>query len=234
MSQQSYIGTELDVFADAHNWKAYLRRLIDGHLCGRVLEVGAGIGGTTAIFRNGRQTEWTALEPDPQLAERLRTQSRRFEFPIDVVVGTVESADLHGLYDCVLYIDVLEHIRDDREELARAAALLNAAGTVVVLSPAHQALYTPFDKAIGHYRRYNRTMLQRLTPNGTELVRLQYVDSVGVLLSAANRLLLHSSSPTASQVQFWDKRVVPASRWLDRLLGGRVGKSILAVWRRSA
>ena len=41
-------------------------------------------------------------------------------------------------------------------ELARVAAAAEAGRPVVVLSPAHQWLYTPFDRAIGHFRRYTR------------------------------------------------------------------------------
>ncbi len=38
----NYIGTELEVFAHARNWKEYVRKKIDPYLGGDVLEVGAG------------------------------------------------------------------------------------------------------------------------------------------------------------------------------------------------
>ena len=37
--------------------------------------------------------------------------------------------------------------------MARAAAHLKPGGALIVLSPAHPFLYTPFDAAIGHYRQ---------------------------------------------------------------------------------
>ena len=52
-------------------------------------------------------------------------------------------------FDTILYIDVLEHIDDDLGELARSATHLRPGGHLIVLAPAHQALYSPFDKAIG-------------------------------------------------------------------------------------
>ena len=232
MSHQSYVGTELDVFAHARNWKAYLRILVAPYLRGRVLEVGAGLGATTAAFRDPSQTSWTALEPDPELATRTRARVETLPLPVDVREGTLATAALAGPYDCLLYVDVLEHIEHDREELTRAAGLLSGEGTIVVLSPAHQFLYTNFDRAIGHYRRYDAAALRRLTPAGTALARMQYVDSAGLLLSLANRVILRSAAPTLAQVKTWDRCFVPVSRRLDRLLGGRVGKSILAVWRR--
>ena len=66
----------------------------------------------------------------------------------------------------MLYIDVLEHIEHDLDELARAASHLAPGGHLVVLAPAHQALFSDFDRAIGHYRRYNRAGLQKLAPAG--------------------------------------------------------------------
>jgi SAM-dependent methyltransferase len=149
------IGDELDVFAHAHNWKAYLRSQAGTHLTGDVLEVGAGIGGTTRVFCDGRQRSWTCLEPDRDLAARLETTLAAAHLAIapSVIVGTVGDLPPAPAYDAVLYIDVLEHIEDDRGELARACALVRPGGVVLVLAPAHQQLYTAFDAGIGHFRR---------------------------------------------------------------------------------
>jgi len=127
-------------------------------------------------------------------------------------------------------VDVLEHIEDDRGELSRAAAHLRPGGRLVVLSPAHQSLFSPFDAAIGHFRRYDRPMLGALTPTGLRVERMRYLDCAGLLLSAANRLLLRRSMPTEGQLRFWDRWVVPISRVCDRLLWYGAGKTVLAVW----
>jgi hypothetical protein len=106
---------------------------------------------------------------------------------------------------------------------------------VIVLSPAHASLYTPFDKAIGHFRRYSRSTLAK-TAEGTGLrsVKVDYLDSVGLLASGANRLLLSQSMPTERQILTWDRLMVPVSRLLDPVFGHRLGKSILGVWRRES
>jgi Methyltransferase domain len=234
MSSTTYLGTELDAFAHASNWKQYLRHVTEPYLRGHVLEVGGGIGTTTSAFRSGAQTSWTALEPDSALASRLSQRASELTDPVRIIIGTLDAIRPEPLFDCVIYIDVLEHIEKDAEELRRAAARLINGGTIVVLSPAHQSLYTAFDKAIGHYRRYDRRSLSALTPAGTTLVDLRYLDSTGLWLSLGNRLLLRSSSPTVAQVTLWDSWFIPISRRLDPLTGHRLGKSILAVWRRGA
>jgi 2-polyprenyl-3-methyl-5-hydroxy-6-metoxy-1,4-benzoquinol methylase len=234
MSSTTYLGNELDAFAHANNWKKYLRHVVTPYLRGRVLEVGGGIGTTTAAFRNSAQMSWTALEPDANLAGRLSQRAAELTEPVRIIIGTLDAIRPEPLFDCIIYIDVLEHIEKDTEELRRAADRLIPGGTIVVLSPAHQALYTAFDEAIGHYRRYDRRSLKALTPAGTTLVDLRYLDSTGLWLSLGNRVLLKSSSPTVAQVKLWDSWCIPVSRYLDPVLGNRLGKSILAVWRRGA
>ena len=232
MSTTAYVGTELDVFAHARNWKRYLRDLAAPYLRGDVLEVGGGIGETCCAFRSGAQSSWTALEPDLGLAGRLRTRVSPLQPPVRVVAGTLAAIQDGPRFDCIIYIDVLEHIEGDSEELRSAVARLKPRGTIIVMSPAHQALFTPFDAAIGHHRRYNRTQLQALTPPGVRLIHTRYLDCVGLTLTIGNRLLLRSASPSVAQVMFWDRFCIPAARRLDPLFAGHLGKSILAVWRR--
>lgn len=229
--KQNYIGTELEVFAHARNWKRYLRARVAPFLRGDVLEVGAGIGTTTLAFRSGSEASWTCVEPDPALAQTLPA---RWPAPaaVDVIGGTIESVPSARRFDCVLYIDVLEHIEDDAAEVRRAASRLKPGGALVVLAPAHQSLFSPFDAAVGHFRRYDKARLQALTPPGLALVRLEYLDSTGWLLSLLNRLVLKSSAPTRRQVLTWDRYFIPVSRLLDPAIGRRAGKSVLAVWRR--
>jgi 2-polyprenyl-3-methyl-5-hydroxy-6-metoxy-1,4-benzoquinol methylase len=233
MNQFQYAGKELELFAHAVNWKAYLRAAMGPFITGDVLEVGAGIGATMRALRHGRERSWTCLEPDPAMAAELRRQTSAETEQTTVVAGTLADLAPDARFDTILYVDVLEHIEDDAGEVRRAAERLRAGGHLLVMSPAHQVLYSPFDREIGHFRRYNAAGLRALTPAGTPLVSLRYLDATGLLLSAANRLLLRSRMPTLAQVLTWDRRFVPISRRLDPLLGHAVGKSILAVWRRT-
>ena len=116
-------------------------------------------------------------------------------------------------------------------ELGLVAQRLRPRGHIIVLSPAHQRLYSEFDRAIGHHRRYDRQSLERCAPAGVGARVSEYLDSAGYFLSLANRAVLKQSGPTVRQILFWDRAVVPVSRVVDRLLGFRFGRSILAVWQ---
>ena len=228
MSEFAYAGSELDIFEKAVHWKRYFARHMAPYIRGEVLEAGAGIGANLKMFSHLDFQRWTCLEPDRELADRLRASLPR-DARYETVVGTLQ--DLPGRrFDTILYIDVLEHIEDDHAEMRRAAAHLKPGGAVIVLSPAHQWLFTPFDAAIGHFRRYSkRTLAAAGSPELTR-EKLIYLDTVGLAASAANRLFLKSAMPTHSQIQTWDRLMVPLSRFIDPLLCYQVGKSVLGVW----
>jgi 2-polyprenyl-3-methyl-5-hydroxy-6-metoxy-1,4-benzoquinol methylase len=230
---ETYIGSELEIFQHAKNWKAYYGGIIRPYLGERVLEVGAGIGATTAALIGDAQTRWVCLEPDAVLTRGIERRKLWGELPetCEIKIGT--TADVVGeKFDSILYLDVLEHIEDDRAELARAAQLLRPLGRLIVLAPAHDALYTAFDRAIGHHRRYDKRSLAAVMPPTLERVTSKYLDSAGIALSFGNRLFLRSPMPTHKQIAIWDKLVIPISRRLDRLLRFHAGKSLLEVRRR--
>jgi SAM-dependent methyltransferase len=235
-AESAYLGAELDLFALAANWKQYVRSQIGQYLVGDVLEVGAGIGGTTVALHDGGAHRWVCLEPDKNQARRLQTMAaeRWGNAAPAIVVGSVRSLAERSSFDCVLYMDVLEHIVDDVGEAAAAARLLRAGGRLIVLAPAHQWLFSAFDHQIGHLRRYTKTMLQALKPPDCVEEKVVYLDSLGVFLSLGNAILLRKGLPSRSQIAVWDRIFVPGSKVVDRVLGGRAGKSVLAVWRKSA
>lgn len=229
-----YVGSELDIFASAVRWKSYWSNCIRPHLRGDTLEVGAGIGTNTKFLRTLVTGRWVCLEPDADLFLQLEKNLNESSLTRDCErsSGTLQSIARDDAFDTILYIDVLEHIEDDAGELQSAAARLRPGGRVIVLSPAHQFLYTPFDAAIGHFRRYNRESLRKISPPGLRLEKLFYLDACGVLLSAANRLLLRQSMPNKAQIRVWDKWVIPVSRSMDPLLMHAFGKSIIGIWHR--
>ncbi len=226
----AYAGSELRIFEQARHWKSYWRSRIEPFVRGDVLEVGAGIGANTALFADTAFHHWTCVEPDDALASQIALPSCERHA---VLVGTITDLPARARFDTILYADVLEHIEDDEAEVKEAASRLRGGGVLIVLAPAYPFLYTPFDGAIGHFRRYTRNSLRRLAPPHLAPVRLEYLDSAGMLASLGNRLLLRRATPSSGQIRTWDTVLVPISRWTDRLLLRRMGKSILGIWLRA-
>src|SRR5262245_17911658 len=153
---EGYVGTELDLFAHAVNWKRYFARRLAAHLKGSVLEVGAGLGGTTAVLCDpSRRDPWVCLEPDPGLVAQIERKIASGALPscCRAIAGTLAQLAPELRFDTILYVDVLEHLADDAAEMRAAAARLQPDGAILVMSPAHPWLFSPFDAAIGHFRR---------------------------------------------------------------------------------
>lgn len=227
-----YVGVELELFREARNWKSYFADELKPFIHGDVLDVGCGIGVNAEYLLKPEVRSWTFLEPDPELIARVDASVAS---PLlqdgDRIIGTTH--DLPGRsFDTILYLDVIEHIADARDELERAFRMLRPGGHLIMLAPAFNTLYSPFDKAIGHYRRYTKGSLRQACPSSAALIRLRYLDSAGMLLSLANKCLLRSPMPTTEQIRFWDRRVVPLSRTADRLVLHAFGRSLIGVARK--
>ena len=63
---------------------------------------------------------------------------------------------IEGKFETIIYLNVLEHIENDLKEIDDALSKINKGGYLIIVVPAHQKLYTNFDKEIGHFRRYDK------------------------------------------------------------------------------
>lgn len=98
----------------------------------RVLDVGCGDGGFSALVKRSRGSSVWGVEMDPQAARRA---SRRLD---RVVRGDFSSA-LRRLpkrgFDAVVFNDVLEHLAEPERALEQAKTLLTPRGVVVASIP---------------------------------------------------------------------------------------------------
>ena len=229
-----YVGDELELFSDAIRWKKYWNQRLNRYFTGSVLEVGSGIGTNVPFLWNSNVVRWLCHEPDGNYVAEIERRIRAGTLPkqCNAFQGTTLDLPAAERFDTIAYLDVLEHIEDDREELRGAANHLNTQGRLIVLAPAHGWLFSEFDHAVGHYRRYTASSLLGLTPPGTYCEACFYLDSVGLLALLGNRVLLRQSMPTKRQIALWDRVFVRASIGVDRLCNFKLGKTVIAVWRK--
>ncbi len=230
-----YSGSELTVFSGARNWKSYWKSRINKFIKGNVLDVGAGIGATAELFINDKRiNSWFFLEPDKYLASELASKIQTNIFSDKFEILNCITADLNAdkSFNTILYIDVLEHIENDLSELACASKLLSHDGYILIVVPAHQILFSNFDKHVGHYRRYNKSTLRKVIPSDLQIVKMEYLDSIGVLASFASKFILKAVSPSKLQVKIWDTLFVSLSKVIDPIIFHAVGKSIICVLKK--
>lgn len=234
MQAYKYVGEELAFFEKAVNWKSYFSSFIKPYIGNNVLEVGSGIGATTKLLNDGSAKQWTLLEPDEELYKILQERMNSGPQYMNCILKNDTISELNNAkkFDTIIYIDVLEHIEDDKKEMRLSADLLENNGHLIILSPAFHFLFSPFDKQIGHYRRYNTKTLQAVMPASLQLTDLRYLDSLGFFASLANKVLLHQKYASEKQIRVWDKWMIPVSKLTDKLFFHSFGKSILGIWKK--
>jgi len=139
--------------AKADNYNDWTFQLFAQYVRGNVLEVGCGVGSfTRRLIEQGKFERLLSIDLSRQAVEHCRN---RFVHPA-VDLQCVDVRQVRGSFDMIICMNVLEHIQDDCAALKDMHALLKPQGTLFLLVPAHRFLYTPFDHASGHYRRYNK------------------------------------------------------------------------------
>lgn len=231
-----YIGSELELFKLADRWKSYWKEYLEGNLKGDILDVGSGICSNLELLLNNEITQYTGIEPDDTLLDACREKIRsRALKNVELINGTINNLDSQRHFDFILYIDVLEHIENDQQEIEQAISHLKEGASIFILAPAHNFLFSAFDCSVGHYRRYDKKSIRELfkvTSKKLIETRLIYLDSLGMLTSLANKFILRQAQPKKSQIVFWDKVIIPISRIIDFFTCYKFGKSILAIYTK--
>ena len=96
-------------------------------LCGRVLEVGAGIGTNFALYPSSVD-EVIAMEPEPRLAALARATAEAVPTHVVVTGETVEAFSGAEPFDAVVCSLVLCSVRDPGDVLRRLYSLLRPGG----------------------------------------------------------------------------------------------------------
>jgi SAM-dependent methyltransferase len=178
----------------AHWWFEGRKRVIDriiGTLglpgdC-RILEIGCGTGANVEVLaRHGRVC---AIELDDYARDyTIRTNPglivKRGWLPDGLSCISGEKFDLICLFD------VLEHVEDDESAICNLRSFLGESAKLLVTVPAYQSLFGKHDRALGHFRRYNRGDLSmKFERNGYKVNFISYINVFALPLMAIARLI---------------------------------------------
>ncbi|MFH1055138.1 MAG: class I SAM-dependent methyltransferase [Candidatus Altiarchaeota archaeon] len=120
----------------------------------KVLDVGAGTGSDLEAIRKSGDVyvldvdpRSLALIPDSMVAEKKLGNVCSIPYP-------------DCFFDKVVAFDVLEHVEDDTLAFEEVRRVLKDGGFFVFTVPAFSSLYSSHDKALNHYRRYDKRTLK--------------------------------------------------------------------------
>ncbi|MCA1615401.1 MAG: class I SAM-dependent methyltransferase [Acidobacteria bacterium] len=152
-SVETAMASDLEVMAQANNYRDWMHRRIEPFIGRRVLEVGAGIGNFTQLLLDRELVVPTDISRvclsrlEERLGDRLRARPRLLD------LGAPSDEDWAAYaFDTIICMNVLEHVEDDAAALSFMREVLVPGGRAVILVPAFMFLHGTIDKAIGHYR----------------------------------------------------------------------------------
>lgn len=216
----------------------------------RVLEVGCGTGNVLRVLEQVC-TSGTVVGVD-LFSEGLHYARQRTDALL--VQGDIRTVPFGVPFDLIGLFDVLEHLPDDHRVLRNLHDVLAKGGRLLLTVPAHPCLWSRFDEASCHCRRYELAELEgKLIHAGYRVEYItQYMASIFPLVWLRRRVAgLADLRPSAGAGRRCDLvaselRIVPVINDLlvlllaqeARLIARRcrlpVGTSLLAVARRDS
>lgn len=220
---------EFNALREANNYRRALLKLFAPHLHGNVIEIGAGHGQFTDQLRKVATIQsLLAVEPDA----RFCAEFRKALPGQPLVEGVVTSVTAPGPWNGIVSVNVLEHIRDDQEELNIYFRMLKQAhGRLCLFVPARQEIYAPIEIDFGHHRRYSRLDLKRkLESAGFKILHLHYFNFIGYFAWWFNFKLLRQRKFNSAAVRAFDRAIFPIGFGLEsNLLWPPIGQSLVAI-----
>jgi predicted TPR repeat methyltransferase len=164
----------------------------------RALDIGCGTG----VLRTQLEaaTPWTVDGADLNLgALRAAPAGRGKIHYYDV---EERRAPFVGAYDVVTLCDVIEHIEDTGPFMEAVVAHLKPGGLLVISVPALPSLYSFYDEAAGHVRRYTTDSLAaECEGTGLEVLDARYWGLSMVPLLALRKLWVRPGNSDTSVLQ---------------------------------
>ncbi len=218
----------------ARGYNRWLLSQFERFVGARVLEAGCGIGNFTEQLLDRQRLICTDL--DPYYAE---IAGRRYAHLENVSASQLDPSlaeDIEPVAsekpDTVIAMNVVEHVGDDEAVLKSYCDVLQPGGHVIVLAPAHDWLFTEYDRRLGHFRRYTRATLgERLKAAGFEVVHTQQFNRLGVLGWWASGKLGRKQF-TPGQMKLFH-RVLPIAKLVENI-DSLPGLSVIAIGRKPA
>ena len=225
-----YFGKDLEAMSFALNYHRWIADEFAPYIEPCIAEVGAGTGNFSEFILQRGAKKLFAFEPSsnmyPLLSEKFISDDR-----VEVrnsLFGECSSEFVES-FDAVFYVNVLEHIESDGEELRIAYRTIKAGGHLLIFVPALQWLYSELDNKLGHFRRYHKKDLcDVVTGAGFDITCVKYFDIAGIIPWYLAFVLMKKNM-TGGNVSVYDRFIVPPMRFIEGLLAPPIGKNILLV-----
>jgi len=234
VNDDSYQTEILEVVQSATNYRKWLAQLTFPYLGKNPVEIGSGLGDYALEWLDLGAEHLTLSESS---SGRLALLLKRFDSNSNVLVEQLEMERLGEFgpekFSCVVSLNVIEHISDDRVAFASAFRALEPGGYVVAFAPASPMLMSKFDRDVGHCRRYTKRSARALLEGaGFTRVKVTYVNSLGWLAWFLGMKVCRLRPSDGLILRAWDRLIIPIMRMIEGWVSPPFGQSVLIVGQK--
>lgn len=222
----------LDVMSKADNYNNWIYDKIKPFIGKSILEIGCGIGNFTKFLANADRL--VCIDLLKSCIEKVSANYKSSK-NISFIEGDIFNQDIINKikdtnFDTIVCLNVLEHIKEDKEVLEACSDLLQPHGQLVLMVPAMKFMFGSIDKSIGHERRYDKKELgEKLKRAGFKITKLYYFNSLGVLGWMLNNKILRREDLSLTQTLFYDKMIIPILSKIESFVSPSFGMSLIAI-----
>ncbi len=223
----------LDAIEQAPKFNRWMYESVKPWLGKRVAELGCGRGNLSNFFRQHETvllTDYRDDYLDPLRAKWNRKKNLSFA-KLDMTQREDYSVLTKFQPDSVVFLNVLEHLEDDRAVLKNLFDHVPSGCRIIILVPFGMKLYSDFDKELGHFRRYEKGELEKkMIDAGFKVEHQFYYNKAGKLAWFVANTLGKQKRLTRMQLRIYNF-LTPAFRVADKVLPG-TGLSTVAICRK--
>ena len=230
-----YPGKDLEAMSFAVKYHRWLLDEFRQYIGKNIVEVGAGKGSFSEMLLEIEPDSLSLVEPSEMFYDLERNiganvTGTRISLFHSIFEAASPSITSRARPDTIIYVNVLEHIEDDSRELEQIRHSLVGGGRCLIFVPAMRALFSEFDRDLGHFRRYTKGELEnKVRVAGFKILRSRYFDLAGVAPWFVKYRILRSRTLGGGAVSMYDNLVVPIMRQFESFVSPPIGKNILLV-----
>ncbi len=232
-------ASTLETISKATAFNEWMYRNIAPYIQSPVLEIGSGLGNISSSLLQHHANVMLS-DIDPGYTHYLRKKFA--DAPQVFGIQNIDLADpafqqtnnsLRSHFRSVVYLNVLEHIEDDKTAVLNSASMLSPGGHLIILVPAFPFLYSRFDKEIGHCRRYTKhSLLHLISACGLETVHWQYFNTTGIAGWLVFQKWMGRPAISDNLMGLYNT-LMPLNRIIDRTFRKIAGLSLIIVARKT-
>ncbi len=224
MDETGYLTLEL--LNEAKGFNEWMYSKIETYIGTNVLEIGSGIGNLTAnikaqkIYATDYSEEYVAI-----LKDKFRDNKRIIPSHLDI---SQSKANIVDNIDTIVCLNVLEHIEDHYSAVRNMNKSLIPGGTLILLVPYSNILYSKLDELLGHFRRYTKKKLAGVVESGGFTVKkMFYFNLPGGIGWFVRGKILKEKTLSKTSIQAFEK-LIPLFKIIE-WFGVPFGASLICV-----